>query len=124
MDSGEIRVEFGEPLGMQPLTPAPPACQPAQQQQQQTSVVMLNSSSPEPPPLLIQSFACHILLACCTFWCCGAAFGLAAFILAGNDGTVLFKVDQFHAVNYRVEHSRQINRFCYLLIRLRAAFNN
>ena len=90
MDSSEVRVELREPLGMQPLAPAAPG---PVQQQQQTSVVMLNTSTPEPPPLLIQSFVGHIVLACCTFWCCGAAFGLAAFILAGNDDSnTLFRV--------------------------------
>ena len=84
MNVSEATVEAGQPLGMEPLTPA------AHQQQQQSSVVMLNNPSPQSPPL-IQSFAGHIVLACCTFWCCGAAFGLAAFILAGtiNDNILL-----------------------------------
>jgi len=77
----EVTVEAGQPLqplGMEPLAPA---CQ--QQQQQETSVVICNTPSLQSPPL-IQSFVGHILLACFTFWCCGAAFGLAAFILAGT----------------------------------------
>jgi len=78
INPSEVRVECGPPLGMETLSTAAP--HPAAQQQ--TSVVMLNTSAPEPP--LIQSFVGHIVLACCTFWCCGAAFGLAAFVLAGN----------------------------------------
>jgi len=83
MDSSGVRVEYGEPLGMESLPIGPPHPHP-QPAQQQTSVVMVNAPTADPPLLLIQSFCWHIVLACCTFWCCGAAFGLAAFILAGD----------------------------------------
>jgi len=49
------------------------------------SVIVVNSEAPsvmyQVSPL-VQSFSCHILLACFTFWCCGVLFGLTAFILA------------------------------------------
>jgi len=77
MNPSAVTVEAGQPLGMEPLVPS------SQQQQQQTSVLMLNTPSTESAPL-IQSFVGYIVLACCTFWCCGVAFGLAAFILAGT----------------------------------------
>ena len=92
MDPSEVRYEYGvsmtehpTQLGMEPLYPYPPSPPPPPPQQQQTSVVMLNAPAPIPQPApLIQSFVGHIVLACCTFWCCGVAFGLAAFILAGK----------------------------------------
>lgn len=90
MNPSDVVVEVGQPLGMQPLTPA------SQLQQQQSSVVIVDTPTPQYPPL-IQSFAGHIVLACCTFWCCGVGFGLVAFILAGTVHDNMPSIDQFHA---------------------------
>ena len=82
MNPSEVSVAYGQPVGMEPLQPVPPPPPPQQLPQQQTSVVVLAAPAPEPVPL-IQSFVSHVILACCTFWCCGVVFGLVAFILAG-----------------------------------------
>jgi len=82
MDPSQVGIEYGQPMA--PLSPAPPPPPPPHQQQQQSSVVVINSSGVPQPVPLIQSFAGHIVLACCTFWCCGVVFGIVAFILAGK----------------------------------------
>jgi len=80
MDPSDVKVEYVQvqPIKMQPSTADDPASE-----HQQSSVVILNPSNEQPPPL-VESYVGYIILSCFAFWCCGAAFGLAAFILAGK----------------------------------------
>ena len=61
----------------------PPTAGPIQQPLSQQLIINQPAPVVVQPVRRIQSFAGHIILACCVFCCCGCVFGLIAFILAG-----------------------------------------
>jgi len=78
--------------------PPPPPQQPQpQQQQQQQQVVVVNGGQSQPAMYhQTQSFAGQMILACFVLWCCNFAFGLIAFILAGECNKRRSTLHSFH----------------------------